>query len=369
MADNGVEQRRKRPDSIIRIDFPFRILNWPVNRSESAVMSEHSQSHSSGHHDHEHDDDHHHGHHGGHHHALPDASEMGQAFLWAIALNVLFVVAEFGWGIWAQSTALMADAGHNLSDVLGLVLAYGAARLGLRAATRRYTYGWRSGTILAALGNAILLLLACGVIAWEAVQRLQAPPVVASLTVMIVAAAGIVVNGVSAWLFMSGRQSDMNVRGAYLHMLADAAVSVGVVLAGAVMWWTHWYWVDAAISLVIVVVIVMGTWSLLRGSLRLALHGVPDEVDLEEIEAALRTMHGVTDVHDLHVWALSTTECALTAHLVMPQGHPGDAYLKTASQLLKDRFRVAHATLQIELSVSPHGCECALSNHSPHEKT
>lgn len=271
-------------------------------------------------------------------------------------LNALFVATQFGYGIAANSTALIADAGHNLSDVLGLVLALTASILSRRAPSARFTYGLRSTSILAALANATLLLVACGAIAWEAGQRMLAPPPVAGLTVSLVAAAGVVVNGFSAWLLLRGNKNDINVRGAYLHMAADAAVSLGVVVAGLVIMATGWYWFDPLVSLGIVLMIVAGTWGLLRESVDLILSAVPAGIDAREVSEFLRARPGVTDVHDLHIWGMSTTESALTAHLVMPAGYPGDAELEGIVGDLRLRFGIDHATLQVEQGTVQHAC-------------
>jgi cobalt-zinc-cadmium efflux system protein len=303
-------------------------------------------------HHHHHDHGHHHGH--GHHHHMEPGH--GRAFALAIGVNAAFVAIEFVYGFLANSTALMADAGHNLSDVLGLVLAWGAAVLAKRAPSARYTYGLRSSSILAALANALLLLLACGAIAWEAVQRFSAPPPVEGMTVSVVAAIGVAVNGFSAWLFMAGRKGDLNIRGAYLHMAADAAISLGVVVSGLVIMGTGWTWLDPAVSLVIVLVIVMGTWSLLRESTGLIMAGVPDSIDAAKVQGFLAQRPGVAEVHDMHIWAMSTTETALTAHLVMPGGYPGDRAIdEIVGQLRKD-FDIHHCTLQVEEGTTEHGC-------------
>ena len=290
----------------------------------------------------------------GHHHG--DPKNYGRAFAVAIALNSVFVAVEFIYGFIANSTALMADAGHNFADVLGLLLAWGATILARKAPSGRYTYGLRSTSILAALANAMFLLVACGAIAWEAVQRFWAPPVVAGLTVTLVASVGIVINGLSAWMFMKGSKGDLNIRGAYLHMAADAAVSLGVVLAGVAMLFTGWYWLDPLISLVIVGVIVMSTWGSLRESLQLALNAVPTHIDVSEVETYLRQCPGVTHIHDLHIWGMSTTESALTVHLVTPDGFPGDIFLDDISRTLKERFSIQHCTLQIEQGITEHAC-------------
>jgi cobalt-zinc-cadmium efflux system protein len=265
----------------------------------------------------------------------------------AIVLNVAFVGIEFFYGFIAQSTALMADAGHNLSDVLGLLLAWGAALLSKKQPAGRYTYGLRSTSILAALGNAMLLLVACGAIAWEAVRRFIEPSEVGGMTVAVIAGIGIVVNGLSAWLFVAGSKNDLNIRGAFLHMAADAAVSLGVVLGGLAMLATGWNWIDPALSLLIVAVIVAGTWGLLRESLRLSLSAVPAHIDLEEVQRFLASQAGVADVVDLHIWGMSTTESALTVHLVMPGGYPGDEFPQLLAEGLERRFRIHHSTIQI----------------------
>ena len=308
---------------------------------------------------HQHDHSHSHAHHHSdtethHHHAMP--KQHGGAFVIAIGLNITFVAIEFSYGLLANSTALLADAGHNLSDVLGLMLSWMAAILSRRQPSLRYTYGLRSTSILAALANAMFLLLACGAIALEAIQRFSAPPAVEGLTLMSVAAVGIVINGLSAWLFVKGSKADLNIRGAYLHMLADALVSLGVVAAGLTIMYTQWYWLDPVISLIIVCVIVIGTWSLLKESLQLALNAVPKHIDVAAVENYLRLCPGVSEIHDLHIWGMSTTETALTVHLIMPDGYPGDHYLDDIVCALKERFSVEHSTLQIELGTSNHVC-------------
>ncbi|MFI4940314.1 MAG: cation diffusion facilitator family transporter [Burkholderiales bacterium] len=314
-------------------------------------------------HDHDPLHDHHghsHSHGGGHHHAVP--ADSGRAFLIPVGLNVVFVAIEFASGFVANSTALMADAGHNLSDVVGLLLAWGAVVMARRQASQRYTYGLRSASILAALANAMLLLVASGAIALEAVQRFSQPPAVAGLTVSVVAAIGIAVNGFSAWLLMKGSKEDLNLRSAYLHMVADTVVSLGVVITGVAMLYTGWYWLDPVVSLVIVMVILLGTWSLLRESAQLALSAVPAQVDASAIEAYLRQLDGVTDMHDLHIWGLSTTENALTVHLVIPAGYPGDAFMDDVVHSLQERFKVHHSTLQIEQGTTSHACALFASN-------
>jgi cobalt-zinc-cadmium efflux system protein len=286
-----------------------------------------------------------HSHASGHSHAPKD---FGRAFAIGIALNLGFVAVEAVFGILANSTALLADAGHNLSDVIGLLIAWGAAVLAKRPPSERFTYGLRGTSILAALGNALLLIFACGAIAWEAVWRFANPEPVASLTVMIVAGAGILVNGFTAWLFMSGRKDDLNIRGAYLHMVADAGVSLGVVIAGAAILLTGWLWLDPLTSLAIVAVILWSTWGLLRDSIGLALAAVPSHIELAKVRAYFEALPGVTRVHHVHVWAMSTNEVALTAHLVMPGGHPGNDFYRRTAHDLQHRFGIAHPTLQIE---------------------
>jgi cobalt-zinc-cadmium efflux system protein len=296
---------------------------------------------------HHHDHDHVHGDPGhGHGHAPRD---FGRAFAVATVLNLGLVVVQVVYGLIAGSVALLADAGHNFGDAVGLVLAWGAFLLGRVKVSDRFTYGFRSASILSALTNAVLLLVATGAIALEAFRRLAEPEPVAGGTVMIVAGAGIVINGFSAWLLMAGNKGDLNVRGAFLHLVADALVSVGVVIAGGIVILTGWSWVDPAASLVIAVVIVWGTWNLLRESFQLSMNAVPKGIALGEVRRHLQSLPHVTAVHDLHVWAMSTTENALTAHLVMDNGHPGDGFLEALSRDLDRRFRIQHATVQIEI--------------------
>jgi len=312
---------------------------------------------------HDHDAPHSHSAHGhGHSHAPAD---FGFAFALGTGLNVAFIVVEAIAGFWANSVALIADAGHNLSDVLGLLIAWGASILMKRRPTLHYTYGFGSSTILAALANAVLLLVAVGAIALEAVQRLGTTPPVAGKTVIVVAAIGILINGFTAWLFASGRHRDVNIRGAYLHMAADAAISFGVVLAGFVMLMTDWNWLDPVVSLVIAGIIVWSTWGLLRDTMRLALHGVPAGISTARVSSRLAELPGVTGIHDLHIWPMSTTETALTCHLVMPGGHPGDAFISRATKILHDEFEIRHTTLQFEVGPeAPCGLEkgCVAGN-------
>jgi cobalt-zinc-cadmium efflux system protein len=290
-----------------------------------------------------------------HSHGHAPAS-FSRAFAIGIALNSGFVAIEAFYGWHADSLALLADAGHNLSDVAGLILAWGAAMAGRLVPDHRHTYGWRRASILAALTNAIVLLVAMGSLAWEAIHRLQEPAMTEGWTIIAVAAVGVVVNGITAALFMSGRSTDLNIRGAFLHMAADALVSLGVVVAGALYLWTGWTWLDPVASLAIAAAIVIGTWRLFKQSLHLMFDGVPDSVDLKAVHACLLSQPGVVDVHDLHVWAMSTSNIAMTAHLVMPGGHPGDAFFEQLAHTLHHRFDIDHPTVQIELSRLDHGC-------------
>ena len=314
------------------------------------------------HHDHAHDahDHAHHGHghaHGGHGHSHAPAT-FGRAFAIGTALNIGFVAVEGVYGIAAGSTALLADAGHNLSDVLGLLIAWGAATLGRRSPKGRYTYGLRSSSILAALLNALLLLVALGVIAVESIGRLADPEPVAGRTVMAVAAIGIVINGATALLFMRGRHDDLNIRGAFLHMAADAAISAGVVVAGFVILMTGWLWLDPLVSLAITGIVAAGTWGLLRDSVNMSLMAAPPGLDPETVAAFLRERDGVAALHDLHVWPMSTTETALTVHLLVPTGYPGDAYVADTADALRRRFGIGHSTIQIETDPS-YACHLA----------
>jgi cobalt-zinc-cadmium efflux system protein len=303
-----------------------------------------------------HDDDHdeYHGHGG---HGAP--TDFGRAFAIAAALNTALVVAQVVFGVLANSVALIADAGHNLGDVLGLLLAWGAHGMARWEPTHRYTYGFRSASILAALFNGIVLMVATGAIAWEALRRLADTTDVGGVTVMIVAAVGIVVNGISAWLLMAGRRGDLNVRGAFLHLVADAAISLGVVVAGAVIYATGWNRLDPLASIVISVLIVWGTWGLLRESVMMSLDAVPEGIDRSRVEDYLRSLPGVTEVHDLHIWAMSTTETAMTAHLVRPGAGLDDRLLHDISHELDRRFRISHATLQVEAGDTEHACRLA----------
>jgi cobalt-zinc-cadmium efflux system protein len=304
-----------------------------------------SHSHAHGHHGH-HDHHHDHGDHHGHSHGPAD---YGRAFAIGIVLNFGFVLVEATYGVLSGSMALVADAGHNLSDVLGLLMAWGATILSGRSPSERFTYGFKSSSILAALFNASLLLIAIGAIAVEAIQRLVTPAPVNGQTVIIVAAIGIVINTATAMLFMSGRKDDLNIRGAFMHMAADALVSAGVLISGLLIGWTGLLWIDPVTSLLIVGVIAIGTWGLLKDSVKMSLLGVPPSIDHNQVRVYLGGQPGVTGVHDLHIWPLGTTETALTAHLFMPAGHPGNAFLAGLTEDLQHQFRIDHVTIQIEL--------------------
>ncbi len=282
----------------------------------------------------------------GHDHSRAPAN-FNAAFAIGIGLNITFVAVEAFYGWKVDSLALLADAGHNLSDVIGLVLAWGGALAGKLRPDARHTYGWKRASILAAFINALLLLVAMGSLAWEAFNRLQSPQPIEGVTIMVVAGIGIVVNTGTALLFMRGGKTDLNIRGAFLHMAADALVSAGVVVAGGLALGFGWTWLDPVVSLVIAAVIVVGTWSLFKQSVHLLFDGVPEGVDLHAVQALLEGLPGVARVHDLHVWAMGTSEIAMTAHLVMPEGHADDAFLQNATQQLHDRFEIEHVTIQV----------------------
>lgn len=302
-----------------------------------------------GHHGHAHDHTHDHG----HHHPAPT----DKRYTIAIALNLGFVLIEAAAGFYANSTALLSDAAHNLSDVLGLALAGGAAWLATRQTSAQRTYGFSKATVLAALANALVLVIACGGILWEALRRFSAPEPVEAGFVMAVAAVGVLINGATALLFLAGRNEDVNVRGAYLHMMADAGVSAAVIVAGAAIWFTQLHWIDPAISIAVVLLILWGTWGLLKESLDLSLDAAPANIKVEDVRAFLATQAGVTAVHDLHVWAMGATKPALTAHLVRPEGGD-DAFLAAVSAELAHRFGIKHATLQIERTQRDDCVEC-----------
>ena len=317
----------------------------------------------SGHrHDHHHQDgaDDHGGHvhhdHRGHGHA---PASFGRAFAIGISLNSAFVLAEAIFGYIGNSTALLADAGHNLSDVLGLLVAWGASVASKQAPSGRFTYGFRGSSILAALANAIFLLVATGAIGWEAILRLRDPEPIAGTIVMIVAGVGILINGATAMLFARGRHGDINIQGAFLHMAGDAAISAGVVVSAALILWTKWFWLDPAMSLVICAAILLSTTGLLRSSFDMSMAAAPPGTKVEAVRSYLLLLPGVADIHDLHVWPISTTETAMTCHLVMPGGHPGDDFLIECARMLKEKHRIGHTTLQIEHRADS-GCVLAL---------
>jgi len=300
----------------------------------------HSHGHSHGH-------NHAHGHSHGHSHAhIP--VDHGRAFAIGVALNSAFVLVEAVFGFLSGSMALVADAGHNLSDVLSLLIAWGASVAAKKPPSSRFTYGLKSSTILAALANAGLLMVAIGAILFETMHRLFNPAEVEGWTMIAVAGIGIVINTATALLFVSGRKADINIRGAFLHMAADALVSAGVVVAGALILLTGRLWIDPVTSLVIVLVIGWGTWGLLKDSVKMGLLAVPEGIDEKAVRGHLENLPGVNAVHDLHIWPMSTTETALTAHLVMPAGHPGDGFLADLAEGLRHDFAICHATVQVE---------------------
>jgi len=301
---------------------------------------------------------HHHGHGHGHEHGHGHApARYDRAFAIGIALNLLYVLGEAGAGLWIGSVSLVADAGHNLSDVLGLALAWGGAALARARPSKRFTYGLKGSTILAALANALLLMGALGAVALEAAQRFGEPTAPPGLDVAAVAGVGIAVNAFTAWLFAGGRHGDVNLRGAYLHMAADAIVSAGVVAAGLAIWATGLAWIDPAVSLGVVALVFWQTWGLFRETLTMAVAGVPRGIDYDAVSGALAALPGVEGVHDLHIWPMSTTEPVLTAHLVIPGGLPGDGFLHDAEEMLRHRFGIGHATIQVETAGACHaGC-------------
>ena len=310
---------------------------------------------------HDHPHTHHHDHKGDarhYRHASAWAGSGGtrRAFIVGAVLNSILVIGEYVAGWWSGSLSLVADASHNLTDVLGLLLAFIAIRMAARLPTARYTYGLGSCTILAALLNGLLLVFISGALAWQSVERLQHPQPVVGDVVIIVALLGAVVNGVTAKFFHGHNHGDVNVRGVYIHMLGDMGISLAVALGALAVKWTGEFWIDPALSLLIVLAIVAGSWGVLREAAELALQGVPSNISLPDVRSYLEEQPGVAVAHDLHIWGLSTTETALTAHLVMPEGHPGDAFLERVTQALVDRFGIVHATLQVE--TSPHHMHC-----------
>lgn len=315
--------------------------------------SSHGHDHAFGHScDHEHGHDHHHHDHGHHHHA---PKSFDRAFRLGIFLNISFVLIEFVYGYFAHSMALMADAGHNLSDVLALILAWGAAVAGKRKPSASMTYGLKSSTILASLLNSISLYAVLGIIFWESWSRLLHPQPVASVTMMIVAACGVFINGVTAYLFHAGKDDDLNIKGAYLHMMGDMLISLGVVLSGGLIYFSGWQWIDPVVSVVICGIIAWSTWGLLKDSMLYTLNAVPRHVDYASVKQFLLTQPGVTSMHDLHIWGMSTSETALTAHLVMTNGVPNDQFYFDLSAQLRERFHIHHVTIQVERQ-SQQGC-------------
>jgi cobalt-zinc-cadmium efflux system protein len=314
------------------------------------------------HHDHDHEcDDHGHSHGLGHSHSHAP-KDFNTAFAIGIGLNTALVVAQVVFGLAAHSLALVADAGHNFADVLGLMLAWWASRLAKSPPTSDRTYGMGSASILAAVANAIVLLVTMGAVAWEAIQRLQHPHEVHGTVVVFIAALGIAVNGISAALFYSGRKGDLNVRGAFLHLAADAAISLGVVVAGLLIMKTGKLWIDPVASLIITATIIYGTWGLLRDSINLALHAVPRGIEIAEVRKWLEACPGISGVHDLHIWAMSTTETALTAHLIKPDGKLDDSMLQEMAHEMEHRFSIHHVTLQCEQGDVKTPCRQAPEN-------
>lgn len=308
-------------------------------------------------HDHSHDHGHSHGYlhgHHGHHHG---PANYNRAFAIGVSLNIGFVIVEALYGLSANSVALLADAGHNLSDVLGLILAWAAALMTNRPASKNHTYGFGRSTILASLTNAVTLLIVVGIIAWGAIGRLYNPVPIETGVVIWVAMIGIFINGFTAVLFLRGRKEDINIQGAFLHMAADALISLGVVIGGFVMALTGWLWVDPVLSLVIAMIIALGTFGLFRDSLNLALDAVPGNINHHEIEKFLLGLPGVTAVHDLHIWPLSTTSIAMTAHIVRPGNATDDAWVNNVSNQLQEKFKINHTTLQVEMDVCNHACK------------
>lgn len=298
------------------------------------------------HHSHGHISHSHHDRNGPHGH-IP--KNFTRAFALGITLNTIYIIVEVIFGLLSGSMALLADAGHNLSDVLGLAVAWAGAELAKRPPSKQFTYGLGGSSILAALLNALFLLVACGAIAWEAIGRFNAPGTVASVTVIIVASVGIAINFGTAMLFIRGQKEDINIRGAFLHMMADAGVSAGVVLGGIVIYFTGMNWIDPLLSLLIVGLIFWSTWGLLSEAVRMSLAGVPRDIDVEEVYRFLASLPNVEAVHDLHIWPMSTSETAMTAHLVLPQGHPGKGFLANVQKKMKEHFAIHHITIQIEL--------------------
>lgn len=288
-----------------------------------------------------------------------EPKDFGRAFMFGILLNTLFIIAEVIWGLKANSLALLADAGHNASDVLALAIAWGASSLGKRQPSARFTYGMRGSSIIASLANAVMLLVVVGGIGWESLMRLAQPVPSEGYTIIVVAAIGVLINGATALFFLSGRKGDINIRGAYLHMVADAAISLGVVVSGFLFLKTGWLWLDPVASLAIAGIIIIGTWGLLVESVEMALHAVPKGIDLAAVKDYLRKTPGVSEVHDLHIWSMSTTEIASSMHIVTPKQHPGDGFIRDIAQRLQREFGITHTTVQIEIGDTGTDCPFA----------
>lgn len=312
-------------------------------------------------HDHSHDHDDHHGH-GHHHHHHHGPKNYNKAFAFGIGLNITFVVVEALYGHFAKSLALMADAGHNLSDVAGLILAWGAVWLATKKPSAKYTFGLRKSTILSALFNALLLLMAVGIIIWEAVHRLMSPTPVETGMVMVVAGIGIVINGLTALLFFKDKDHDINLKGAYLHMAADALISLGGVISALVISYTSWNWLDPLVSIIIALVIIAGTWDLLKSSVHLSLDAVPMGINFLEVKKYLESVEGVSDVHDLHIWPMSTTENALSVHLTLKERELDNQKLLEITKVLKENFKIGHPTIQFEALDDNFHCEFKAEN-------
>ena len=292
----------------------------------------------------------------GHHEGYEGYSDYNRSFAIGVVLNIIFVATEVGYGLFADSMALIADAGHNFSDVVSLLLAWGASLLAAKAATDKRTYGFRKATVMASLISGILLLVALGSIAWESFGRIFDPQPVQGITVIVVAAIGVVINTITALLFMKGQKDDLNIRGAFLHMAADAGVSFGVVVAGVCIVFTEWLWIDPAVSLIIAGIICLGTWGLLRDSMNFALDAVPGSIDLDGVRGYLENLERVNKIHDLHVWPLSTTETALTVHLVVRDDVLDNAFLREIQEHMHTTFGIEHTTVQLESMTAKDDC-------------
>jgi cobalt-zinc-cadmium efflux system protein len=292
-------------------------------------------------------------------HGHDSAHDFGRAFFVGIALNLAFVVVEVTYGVVAHSVALIADAGHNLGDVLGLGLAWGATALAKLKPSARRTFGFRRSTIVASAANALILLFVTGGLTWESIRRLLAPHTPDGLTMIVVALVGAVVNAASALLFLRGRNRDLNLRSAFVHLASDAVLALGVALTGALIIVTHWLWLDPAVSIALALTILGTTWSLMTKSLNLMLDAVPEGIDPDQVKQFLGALPGVVEVHDLHIWAMSTTDTALTAHLVMPGGSHAPTFLAETCRDLHEKFAIEHATLQIDPQEAPSPCALA----------